>query len=189
MTKGQKELWKMRFRELRLYLACFALCATVMWLANIILGWAMHPVLLLLRAGIVGFAVYVAYLFWSNHHGEKKMDRGEGRRAVPLKKFLSDPGALIAPHHANSTEALHQWLLAFERTDESKAVWVIPHEDQPSALHVFLIAAKLSDAERKELRAFHADGISTLAPSKVKRLLPELPDIAADQKVYEVLWD
>lgn len=115
MTKGQKELWEMRFQEVRLYLVCFASCVIVMWLANRLLGWAMHPVLLLLRAGIVGFVVYVGYLFWSNNCRDKKLEGGEGRRAMPLKKFLRDPDALIAPNHEEVMEILHEWLLTFEK--------------------------------------------------------------------------
>ncbi len=186
MTKGQRELWKMRFQEARLFAACFALCAIAMWVINRVLGWNMPKLLWLTRSAIVGFVVYVAYLFWSNHRRDKQIESSEGRRAVPLNKFLSNPDALIAPNHDEVTKTLHEWLLTFEKRGEGRAVLIIPNEDTPSAQHVFIIAPKLSQAERRDLLAFHADGISTLAEGKVKKLLP---DLGERLKVYEVLWD
>ena len=106
---------------------------------------------------------------------------------VPLREFLGDPEAVIAPNlHPGNSEKLEEWLKEFSSSHGEDSVWVLPLPDGPFADRVVFAVADLSPGELADLRGFEVDSIQGLPAATTKSILPQR---AEGKRLFEAVWD
>ena len=137
-----------------------------------------------LGSGITSAAAILAWIFLTP---APTLGARDFPAPVPLRTFLDDPEAVIAPNlHPDACDRLAEWLKKFAGHHGEDSVWVLPLPDGPFSDRVVLAVPALSSADIVALKRFDIDSIEELSEETRSKVFPL---IERSRKLVEIAWD